>query len=214
MMTYPLGEGPEPWERAHPREVSAEQWERFEGYISEILATLGMDVDVESTQQTPRRFLRALYDCTAGYDGDPKLLTTFETECPGLPDCSLAQVVEGPIGMFSLCEHHVMPFFGHAFVGYIAHDRIIGISKLTRLVRLFAMRFTVQERIGHQIADALVEMTNPHGVAVHLEARHMCTQMRGVRERQPRTRTVIWRGRYADDPSLRREFLQICSVRD
>ncbi|HYH27740.1 MAG TPA: GTP cyclohydrolase I, partial [Actinomycetota bacterium] len=106
-------------------------------------------------------------------------------------------------------EHHALPFFGHAYVGYVAHEAIIGISKLTRLVRLFARRFTVQERMGQQIADALVEMLKPHGVAVHLEAEHLCTQMRGVREEQSRTWTSFWRGGYEDESSLREEFLSV-----
>lgn len=87
-----------------------------------------------------------------------------------------------PIPFFSLCKHHSLPFFGKAYVGYIAHEHILGLSKLTRLVRLFARRFTVQERIGQQLADALEQILEPHGVAVHLEAVHLCTQMRGVRE--------------------------------
>ncbi len=86
------------------------------------------------------------------------------------------------IPFFSLCEHHSLPFSGRAYVGYIAHEHILGQSKLTRLVRLFARRFTVQERIGQQLADALERILPPHGVAVHLEAVHLCTQMRGVRE--------------------------------
>ena len=114
----------------------------------------------------------ALLEATAGYEGDPKLLTVFETECRGGPDCRLSQVIEGPIQFYALCEHHALPFHGQAYVGYIAHERIIGISKLTRLVRLFARRFTVQERVGQQIADALEAMLAPHGVAVYLQAHH------------------------------------------
>jgi GTP cyclohydrolase I len=156
--------------------------------------------------------VRALYDSTEGYDGDPKLLTVFHTECRGGPDCRLSQVIEGPIHFFALCEHHALPFHGHAYVGYIAHENIIGISKLTRLVRLFAKRFTVQERIGQQIADALDSMLHPHGVAVYLEAHHLCTQMRGVREVAPLTRTTFWRGEYENNPELRAEFFKACGL--
>ena len=108
--------------------------------------------------------------------------------------------------LFSLCEHHALPFYGHAYVGYIAHEHIIGISKLTRLVRLYAKRFTVQERIGEEIANTLEAMLRAHGVAVYLEAHHLCTQMRGVRELSPMTRTSFWRGAYDGDPALRSEF--------
>ena len=121
-------------------------------------------------------------------------------------------MVEGPIHFYSFCEHHVLPFYGHAYVGYIAHEGIIGISKLTRLVRLFAKRFTVQERIGEEIVNGLEEMLQPHGVAVYLEAFHLCTQMRGVREISPTTRTTFWRGAYDTDPVLRTEFYSISGL--
>jgi GTP cyclohydrolase I len=185
---------------------------KFEGYMAEIFTAMGMDVHTPGTEKTPRRFVRALLDATAGYDGDPKLLTAFETECRAGPDCRLSQVVEGPIQFYALCEHHALPFYGRAYVAYIAHEEIIGISKLTRLVRLFARRFTVQERMGQQIADSLEAMLRPHGVAVYLEAHHLCTQMRGVQEPSALTRTTVWRGDYQADAALRSEFLTTCGV--
>jgi len=189
------------------RTISDAQIQRFEGYAAEIFTVLGMDLNTPATHDTPRRFIRALCDITEGYEGDPKLLKVFDTECRGEPDCHLAQVVEGPIQLYSLCEHHGLPFFGQAYVGYIAHQHIIGLSKLTRLVRLYAKRFSVQERIGQQIADTLEAMLRPHAVAVYLEANHLCMQMRGVREVAPLTRSTVWRGYYATDPALRSEFL-------
>jgi GTP cyclohydrolase I len=192
--------------KLNSRQISDEQALKFEGYIAEIFSAYGLDLDTPATRETPRRFIKALFEATDGYDGDPKLLKVFGTECRGDPDCRLSQVIEGPINFFSLCEHHAFPFFGHAYVGYIAHENILGISKLTRLVRLFAKRFAVQERIGHQIADALDTMLHPHGVAIYLEAHHLCMEMRGVREVAPMTRTTVWRGHYADDPALRAEF--------
>jgi GTP cyclohydrolase I len=195
------------WEQSTPRSIEATDWQRYEGYMSEIFTALGMDLDTPGTERTPHRFLRAMYDSTAGYEGDAKLLTAFPTECDGGPDCRISQVIEGPISFFALCEHHALPFFGTAYVGYIAHENIIGISKLTRLVRLFARRFTVQERMGVEVADLLVGLMQPHGVAVHLDAVHLCTQMRGVREEKSHTVTTFWRGSYEDDAELRREFL-------
>ena len=195
------------------RHISEEQMRKFEGDVAAIFEAFGLDLHTPATERTPQRFLRALFDATEGYEGDPKLLTVFETECRGGPDCRLSQVIEGPIHFFGLCEHHALPFHGHAYVGYIAHEHIIGISKLTRLVRLFAKRFTVQERIGQQIADTLDAMLQPHGVAVYLEAHHLCTQMRGVREIAPLTRTTFWRGEYDSNPALRAEFFDICGVR-
>jgi len=194
------------------RRVTEEQLRRFEGYIAEIFTAFGIDLKTPATIDTPRRHIRALYDVTSGYDGDPKLLKVFESECRGGPDCRLTQVIEGPIDFFALCEHHGLPFYGHAYVGYIAHEHIIGISKLTRLVRLYARRFTVQERIGQQIADTLEAILSPHGVGVYLEAHHLCTQMRGVRESTPQTRTTFWRGAYDDNPSLRSEFFTACGL--
>ena len=194
------------------RQISAEQFHKFEGYAAEILSAFGLDLNTSATKDTPRRFIKALFDATEGYDGDPKLLRVFETECHGDPDCRLSQVIEGPIPFFALCEHHVLPFHGMAYVGYIAHENIIGISKLTRLVRLFSKRFAVQERIGQQIADSLETMLHPHGVAVYLEAHHLCMEMRGVRETAPMTRTTVWRGYYAEDSTLRSEFFTACGL--
>jgi len=196
----------------HRRHLSEEQLHRYEGYIAEIFTAFGLDLDTPATRETPQRFLRAMFDSTEGYEGDPKLLKVFEAECRGGPDCRLSQVVEGPIHFFALCEHHALPFHGHAYVGYIAHEHIIGISKLTRLVRLFAKRFTVQERIGQQIADTLEAMLEPHGVAVYLEAHHLCTEMRGVRAIAPLTRTTFWRGAYDENAALRAEFFTVCGV--
>jgi GTP cyclohydrolase IA len=194
------------------REISDDQLHKFEGYVAEIFSAFGMDVDTPSTKDTPRRFIQALFDATEGYNGDPKLLRVFDTGCRGDPDCHLSQVIEGPIPLFALCEHHALPFYGRAYVGYIAHENIIGISKLTRLVRLFSKRFSVQERIGQQIADTLATMLHPHGVAVFLEAHHLCIEMRGVRESAPLTRTTVWRGYYAGNPSLRSEFFTACGL--
>ena len=194
------------------RKIPDEQLHKFEGYAAEIFSAFGLDLNTPATKDTPQRFIKALFDATEGYDGDPKLLKVFETECRGEPDCHISQVIEGPVPFFALCEHHALPFYGKAYVGYIAHENIIGISKLTRLVRLFSKRFSVQERIGQQIADTLESMLHPHGVAVFLEAHHLCMQMRGVRETAPMTRTTVWRGYYAEDPSLRAEFFTACGL--
>ena len=99
------------WEGIHHREISAEQWTRYEEWMAEILGAMGMDLGTPGTERTPQRFLRALFDATAGYEGDPKLVTAFPTECRGGADCELSQIVEGPIVFYSLCEHHALPFF-------------------------------------------------------------------------------------------------------
>lgn len=196
----------------HPRAISSAQRLRFEGYMREIFGELGLDLDAPGTAETPRRFIAALVDATDGYEGDPKLVTVFPTECHGGASCELAQIVEGPIPFFSLCEHHALPFFGRAYLGYVAHEQIIGISKLTRLVRVLTRRFGVQERMTHQLAAAMEDLLDAHGVAVYLEADHLCTQMRGVREDHATTRTTAYRGVYAADPALRSEFFQVAGI--
>jgi GTP cyclohydrolase IA len=195
-----------PWPVPEPsqRRLTDADWQRLEGHAAEILAAFGMDLDTAGTRETPRRFLRALYDATAGYEGDPKLMTAFPAEHEGV---QRGMILEGPISFHALCEHHALPFHGAAHVAYVAGSEIIGISKLTRIVRLYARRFTVQERMGEQVADALVELIEPRAVAVHLDAAHLCTQMRGVEEDGSRTVTTVWRGLFAEDADLRREFL-------
>jgi GTP cyclohydrolase IA len=188
------------WEQIAPREIEAADWRRFEDSIAEIFTSFGIDLSTVATSATPARFLKAMYDATAGYEGDVKLLTAFPTEYHEGAASRISQVIEGPISFYSLCEHHALPFHGFAHVGYVAHEQIIGVSKLTRLVRLFARRFTVQQRLGVQIADTPVELMKPHGVAVHLEAEHLCTQMRGVREEHSKTVTSFWRGGYIEGP--------------
>lgn len=194
------------------RNIAPAEMKKYEGYMAEIFSAFGMDIQTPSTVDTPRRFLEALYESTSGYDGDPKLIKAFPKECRGEPDCRLSQVIEGPIHFHALCEHHVFPFYGEAYVGYVADERILGISKLTRLVRLYTKRFAVQERIGYQIADTLEALMQPHGVAVFIRAKHMCVEMRGVREISPATRTTVFRGVYANDPALRAEFLNVCGL--
>lgn len=188
------------------RHVTHDQFRKFEGYMSEIFAAFGMDVNSPSTLETPKRFIRAMYDITDGYEGDEKLLKVFAAEYRGDSSRRLSQVIEGPIRFFALCEHHALPFYGDAYVGYIAGEKIIGLSKLIRLVRLFAKRFTVQERMEEQMADTLQAMLQPHGIAVYLQAHHLCSEMRGVREHSPLTRTMTWRGEYVDNATLRAEF--------
>ena len=190
---------------ATSREIAPDDWLRYRSYVGEILAALGMDLDTPGTRNTPERFLSALFDSTSGYEGDPKLVTAFPAEGTRLENGVPGQIIEGPIAFSALCEHHALPFLGVAHVGYVADQQLIGISKLTRLVRVFSRRFTVQERLGEQIADTLEALIDPLGVAVHLEATHLCTRMRGVEE-DSSTVTTFWRGAFSD-ADLRREFL-------
>src|SRR5207237_1124209 len=153
------------WARIRPRRIADADWKRFEGYLREIFSALGMPEHSPGTTATPRRFLRAMLDATDGYEGDPKLITAFPNRMQRRSGLQVQPGHRRPIPFFSLCEHHALPFFGHAWVGYVAHDNILWISKLTRIVRLFTQRFSVQERIGREIADLIERMMEPHGVA-------------------------------------------------
>lgn len=183
---------------------------RFEGYLAEMLSALGLDTSAEDTRDTPARLLGAWLDATSGYEADPKLVTTFANERAEGEQGESAQVVEGPIPFAALCEHHALPFFGRAWIGYVADERLIGLSKLTRVVRQFSRRFTMQERVGREAAACLDAIVQARGVAVRIEAAHLCTRMRGVRESEAMTVSTTWRGAYERSESLRREFLQLC----
>ena len=197
----------------HRRPLSEEERKRFEAYVAEIFGRLGMNSESESTKKTPERWVKALVDMTEGYNGDPNIEVAFERECENCDqDSPTVQIVEGPILFASLCEHHVLPFIGEVYVGCLRHEKIIGVSKFTRIVRKYARRFTVQERIAQEIADELERIIKPHGVIVHLRAHHCCTQCRGVREMSASTRTLERRGYYVTDTAFVSEFFNLAGL--
>ena len=184
----------------------------FEAYLSLILARLGLDQDAPGAQDTHRRYLAALISATAGYDGDPKLTTSFPLEQVAEGEKSFSQVVEGPIAFSAICEHHALPFFGNVHIGYLPAGRVIGISKMTRVVRLFSRRFTLQERLTEEIADSIIRATGSNSVGVLVSANHLCTRIQGVHETHTGTNTTVWKGYYASDPDMRSEFLSLCGI--
>lgn len=193
--------------------LTAEERARFERYMAEIFSRFGMDLDSEPCQRTPQRWLKALADMTEGYNGDPNIEVVFKRECVNCAhDVPSVQIVEGPIEFASLCEHHVLPFIGEAYIGCLRHEKIIGLSKFTRIVRKYARRFTVQERIAQEVANELERIIEPHGVIVHLLARHSCTQCRGVREMGALTRTIERRGAYILNHQLAAEFVSLAAL--
>jgi GTP cyclohydrolase IA len=194
--------------------LDAAQRARFERHLGEILTALGLDAASDDTRDTPARLLGAWIDATSGYESDPKLDTTFPLRRSEGEQGESAQVVEGPIAFTALCEHHALPFFGDAWVGYVAAARLIGLSKLTRAVRQYSRRFTMQERMGRDIAACLDTLVAARGVAVRIEAAHLCTRVRGVRECEAVTSSTTWRGSYEASASLRREFLDLCVRRN
>lgn len=193
--------------------LSQDERTRFEGYMAEIFGRLGMDLGGDPTRRTPYRWVQALIDMTDGYDGDPKIEVVFKRECMNCAqDIPTVQIVEGPIAFASLCEHHVLPFIGEAYIGCLRHEKIIGISKFTRIVRKYARRFTVQERLAQEIANELDRIIEPHGVIVHLRAHHACTQCRGVKEVGALTRTIERRGAYVASQQLVTEFMNLAGL--
>ena len=186
--------------------LSVEERAQFERYASEIFSRMGLNLNSPGGRETPHRWVSALWDMTEGYDGDPKLSTLFPVECPTCPDEEKTHVVEGPIRFTGLCEHHILPIRGSAWVGYLAAAKLIGISKLTRIVRLYSKRFTSQERLSHDIANEVSNDLQPRGVAVYIEAEHFCMQARGVRELSSHTGTLVMRGAYNQNPLLSDEF--------
>jgi GTP cyclohydrolase I len=189
------------------RAVSPYDQLRAEAAIRELLLALGEDVDREGLKETPARVARALKENYEGLWQSPAevLTTTFDIGHEEL-------VIIRDIEVFSHCEHHLTPFHGVAHVGYIPSGKITGLSKVARLVDLFAKRPQVQERLTTQIADAMVEILNPRGVIVIIDCEHLCMSMRGVRKSQARTTTSAVRGALRD-PATRAEAISLITNR-
>jgi GTP cyclohydrolase I len=183
---------------------------RIEHAVREILIALGEDPDREGLQKTPGRVARAYAELFAGLRVDPVkvLKTTFEADHDEF-------VLVRDIAVFSLCEHHLLPFRGVAHVGYLPGEdgRITGLSKLARLVEVYARRPQVQERLTSQIADLLEKQLSARGVIVVLECEHMCMEMRGIRKPGSRTVTSAVRGSLKTDPKTRAEALSLINAR-
>ncbi len=187
---------------ARPDEVYAP---RYEALVRRQLVEMGEDPDREGLKRTPLRVAKAMDFLTSGYS------TTLE-------DIVNEAVFEEPfdemvvvkdVEFYSLCEHHLLPFFGRAHVGYLPDGRIIGLSKIARIVDLYARRLQVQERLANQVADALMEVLRPHGVAVVMEGSHFCMMMRGVQKQNSSMVTSAMRGTFNENARTRSEFLEL-----
>ena len=178
---------------------------RAEAAVRELLAAIGEDPDRDGLLETPARVARSYNEILAGYDADPAevLSAVFEV---GHRELVLVKDIE----LWSLCEHHMVPFFGVAHVGYIPGEKghVTGLSKLARLVDVYARRLQVQERLTTQIAEAMVEVLDPAGVVVVIEAEHLCMTMRGVAKGGARTITSAVRGQLLD-PATRAEAMNL-----
>jgi GTP cyclohydrolase I len=177
----------------------------YAGMVREQLVLLGEDPARDGLAKTPDRVARAMGFLTQGYAmtledavGD----ALFEEEHENM-------VMVRDIELYSMCEHHMLPFFGKAHVAYIPHRRIVGLSKLPRIVDMFARRLQVQERLTEQVAKAIEEVLEPRGVGVVIEAYHMCMMMRGVEKQNSRTITSALRGVFREDGKTRDEFLRL-----
>ncbi len=184
---------------------------RIERAVTEILLAIGEDPERDGIKDTPSRVARALAEQFAGLRQSPRdvLTTVFDA---GHDEMVLVRDIE----MFSTCEHHLTPFFGHAHVGYIPNEKgqITGLSKLARLVDVFARRPQVQERMTTQIADSLMEVLEPRGVIVVVEAEHLCMAMRGVRKPGAKTVTSAVRGSFRSSDSTRAEAMSLLLARN
>lgn len=177
----------------------------MEKIIKDLLSALGEDPDREGLKRTPARVKESFAFLTEGYRQDPRKLI----ENSVFSDRHEEMVLVKDIPIYSLCEHHLLPFFGKAHVGYIPNERIVGISKIARMVDLFARRLQVQERMTNQIADTLMEFLKPKGVGVVVEAEHLCMQMRGVQKRGTSVITSAMLGAFRKRPETRAEFMNL-----
>ncbi len=185
--------------------VRRESPDFIEPRVAEILGALSEDPSREGLLDTPKRFAKSMQFLTSGYETSVENVVgtaLFQAE-------SSEMVIVKDIELYSLCEHHMLPFFGKAHIAYIPDKKIIGLSKIPRIVDVFARRLQVQERLTAQVADALMEVLNPLGVAVVIEAAHFCMMMRGVEKQNSKTITSAMRGDFFTDATTRKEFLTL-----
>jgi GTP cyclohydrolase IA len=177
----------------------------FEDLVAEMIRRLGDDPERAGMVKTPERVAEAMAFLTKGYRETPESAlggALFE-------ECHQSMVLVKDIELYSLCEHHMLPFFGKAHVAYIPDGKVMGLSKVARLVEVFARRFQIQERLTEQVAQAVWDTTQPQGVAVVIEAYHLCMMMRGVEKQNSRTITSAMRGVFLEDHRTRDEFMRL-----
>ena len=200
----PVAARPERTLVTHPEEPGP-QPKPFAGQVKEILAAIGEDPRREGLVKTPERVEASLRFLTQGYG-----MTVEEAIGDAVfEESHQSMIMVRDIEMYSLCEHHLLPFFGRAHVAYIPDGKILGLSKVARIVDVFARRLQVQERLTDQIADAIMEVLRPTGVGVVMTAAHFCMMMRGVEKQNSRAVTSALRGIFRDDSKTRDEFLRL-----
>jgi GTP cyclohydrolase I len=192
------------------RELTFSSETEMENIVRRQLELLGEDPGRDGLLKTPERVSKSLAWLTQGYS-----MTASEVMGDALfEETHESMVIVRDIELYSMCEHHMLPFFGKAHIAYIPAGRIVGLSKLPRIVDVFARRLQVQERLTEQIAEAIDEVLKPHGVGVVIEAVHLCMMMRGVEKQNSKTITSALRGQFRDCPMTRDEFLMLAHRRD
>lgn len=173
-------------------------------HLRDIFKAFGEDPDREGLRDTPKRYLKFLDEFLHPESFN---FTTFKNE--GMDE----MICQTNIPFYSLCEHHLAPFFGYGTIAYIPNGKIVGLSKLARTLEMYSRRFQNQERITTQVADFLMEKLEPKGVAVHLRAKHMCMEMRGIKKHDTWTHTTCLKGVFLEDPQCKQEFLSYIKER-
>lgn len=204
ILSRPYNQDAIPGELGNAADMKSASKHLVENAVRTILENVGENADREGLQRTPHRVAKMYDELLAGYDVDPIKLVNgalFDVEYDEM-------IVVKDIEFFSMCEHHMLPFYGRAHVAYLPSDKIIGLSKIPRIVEMFARRLQVQERMTRQIADLIEEVLNPQGVAVVVEGSHMCSMMRGVKKEHPRMITSTMLGSFKENPMTRNEFMQ------
>ncbi len=183
--------------------------ERLKGHYEEVIRQIGEDPNREGLLRTPERVAKSMQFLTQGYDQNPDELVQqaiFHEEYSEM-------VIVKDIELYSLCEHHMLPFFGKAHVAYIPNGKIVGLSKIPRVVDAYARRLQVQERLTIEIRDCIQRTLNPKGVAVVIEAEHMCMQMRGVQKQNSSTTSSAFTGLFMTNDSTRKEFINLVQAK-
>ncbi len=185
--------------------VSVEKSESIADLVRRMIQLIGEDPDRDGLRHTPERFEKALRYLTSGYHQDPEKLLNGAM----FSVCYDQMVLVKDIEIYSLCEHHMLPFFGKCHVAYIPDKKVVGLSKIPRLVNMYARRLQIQERLTNQIASAIQQKISPLGVGVVIEARHLCMVMRGVEKQNSQTVTSAMLGSFRDNVQTREEFLSL-----
>ncbi len=176
----------------------------IEEHTKRLLELIGEDTSRDGLKDTPKRVAKSYEKLFSGYGKDPaKIVTVFDNE--GYDEMVIAKDIE----FYSYCEHHMIPFFGRAHIGYIPEDKIIGVSKIPRILEVFARRLQNQERLTSQVADALMDILAPKGVGVVIEAQHLCMMSRGVEKQNSMMTTSAVRGLFKSNLNTRSEFLRL-----